>query len=140
MIKKILVHAGFVSVLALLAIRSAPPAFGQQAAVIADGQADYEANCVGCHGADAKGDGQMAEILTIKPPDLTQIAKRNGGVFPFWKIYATIDGETAVKGHMFGPMPIWWERFKQDEKKPGYFPAHVRILEITHYLESIQQK
>ena len=140
MIGQILVHAAVVSVLALLAIPSARPAFGQQAAVIADGKADYEQNCVGCHGSEAKGDGRMAEILTIKPPNLTRIAERNHGVFPFWKVYATIDGEEAVKGHMFTPMPLWWDRFKQDEKKPGYLPAHVRILEITHYLESIQLK
>jgi len=26
------------------------------------------------------------------------------------------------------------------ERKPGFAPAHVRVLELTHYLESLQRK
>jgi hypothetical protein len=31
---------------------------------------------------DAKGDGVFNEVLKIVPPDLTVLAKKNGGVFP----------------------------------------------------------
>jgi hypothetical protein len=29
---------------------------------------------------------------------------------------------------------------KREDFQPGYNPAHVRILELTHYLESIQAR
>lgn len=29
---------------------------------------------------------------------------------------------------------------KGDDTKPGYLPAHLRVLVLTHYLESIQGK
>ena len=43
----------------------------------------YMAYCASCHGKDAKGDGPMAKLLKTPPPDLTAIAVRNGGMFPF---------------------------------------------------------
>lgn len=127
-----------VSAAALVAL--GPAALAQQEKVVADGKGEYVENCAVCHGESGKGDGRMAEILNVPPTDLTTIAKRSGGTFPFWPIYAKIDGEEPVKGHMFSLMPIWFERFQHDESKPGYLPAHVRILELVHYLESIQAK
>jgi mono/diheme cytochrome c family protein len=115
-------------------------AFAQQELVLRDGKSEYAENCAVCHGDSGKGNGRLAEILNIPPPDLTQISKRNNGVFPFWHVYQTIDGEYPVKGHMFSPMPIWVERFGEDESKPGYMPAYVRMLVLVHYLESIQEK
>jgi mono/diheme cytochrome c family protein len=134
-------HPGILAAALVAALVALPgAAFAQQENVLRDGKAEYVENCAVCHGASGKGDGRMAEILNIPPSDVTQISKRNNGVFPFWHVYATIDGEFPIKGHMFSPMPIWVQRFEQDERKPGYLPAHVRILELVHYLESIQAK
>jgi len=121
---------------ALLAL----PAAADQAKVIADGKAEFDQYCVACHGARGKGDGRMAEILTLKPADLSTIAKRNEGVFPFWRVYQVIDGRQPVKGHDTFQMPVAGTRFQQDEGKPGFLPAHVRILLLTHYIESLQEK
>src|SRR6056297_1377714 len=42
----------------------------------------FSAYCASCHGRDARGDGVLAGELPAPPPDLTQLAAGNGGVFP----------------------------------------------------------
>ncbi len=118
----------------------AAPALAQQANVLADGKVEFEENCAVCHGKSAMGDGAMAGLLTARPPDLTRLAKRNGGVFPFWEAYDTIGGDSPPRAHALSPMPLWGKRFRAEEEMFYYAPAHVRILLITHYLESIQEK
>ena len=61
-----------------------------------------------------------------------------GGAFPFWRVFTIISGEQAMAGHQTFQMPGYWKRFERDEAKPGYLPAHLRILLLTHYLASIQ--
>jgi hypothetical protein len=112
----------------------------QQDEVLAEGRMEYEENCMACHGEAGKGDGRMAEILIVQPSDVTQISKKSGGVFPFWRIYRIIEVAEPVRGHLFFPMPVWRNRFGEDERKPGYPAAHLRILVLTHYLESIQEE
>lgn len=41
----------------------------------------FRAYCASCHGADAKGSGPAASALKAKVPNLTLLAKRNGGPF-----------------------------------------------------------
>ena len=127
------------SFLAALGVSSRQAA-AQQEKVIADGKIEYEANCAGCHGLSAKGDGKLADILITRPPDLTQIARRNGGAFPFWRIYDVIGGEKPVRAHEFSAMPVWSSRFRGEEKTRYAEPTHVRLLLLTHYLESLQEK
>ncbi|HLF58917.1 MAG TPA: c-type cytochrome [Alphaproteobacteria bacterium] len=131
---RIVFGLGFSTVISLAAI----PAHATQDEVIAAGKEEYQENCTACHGDAGKGDGRLAEILIIKPTDLTQISKRNNGTFPFWQIYGVVEGTVPVKGHVY--MPNWRSRFKADEPKPGYEYAYMRILLLTHYLESIQEK
>ena len=126
--------------LAGAAVLGAAPASAQQAKVLEDGKVEFEENCAACHGKSAMGEGPMAELLTARPPDLTRLAQRNGGVFPFWQVYATIGGDTPSRAHQLSPMPLWGKRFRAEEEMFYYAPAHVRILLITHYLESIQEK
>jgi len=128
------------SALVLLALGlAARPALAQEAKVLSDGRLEYEENCTNCHGLIGKGDGPLADILLVRPPDLTQIAKANGGVFPFWKVFEIISGEKPVRAHKVSGMPIWGNRFTAEEKTRYFPPAHVRILLLTHYLESIQE-
>lgn len=108
--------------------------------VIGEGKSDYEWQCSACHGPDGKGDGPMANMLVKRPADLTAIAKANGGKFPFWRVYRVIAGKTHVPGHETFQMPDFWKRFSGDEKEWGFLPPHVRVLELTHYIESIQEK
>ena len=117
----------------------AVPAAAQQANVLNQGKIDYREHCDACHGQSGMGEGKMADRLTVKPPDLTRIAKRNGGQFPFWTVYTEIDGEKPVRAHELSPMPLWGARFR-DEEKEGQPPVFLRVLALTHYLESIQEK
>lgn len=118
----------------------AVPAWAQRDEVVGDGRYQYQANCQNCHGLLGKGDGTVAGILIVTPPDLTQIAARNGGAFPFWTVYEIVAGEKPVRAHQFSGMPIWADRFKTEEETRAAAPAYIRILLLTHYLESIQEK
>lgn len=69
------------------------------------GKREYETKCAVCHGLDGRGLGPYAEQLKSKLPDLTLLARNNGGVFPANRIYETIEG--AGKGHGTRDMPVW---------------------------------
>lgn len=120
--------------------RSAAAGAHAREAILAEGKQEFEENCVACHGADAKGKGELARNLVKPPKDLTVITDANAGQFPFWRIFDIIAGETPVPGHETHQMPEFFARLKSQNFKPGYLPAHVRVLELTHYLESIQKK
>jgi mono/diheme cytochrome c family protein len=62
------------------------------------GKTEYLSSCGPCHGSDAKGKGALADQLKATPADLTQLAKKNGGVFPINAVYEKIDGRQEVKG------------------------------------------
>jgi cytochrome c2 len=47
------------------------------------GQVMYKQYCAACHGIDAKGNGPAASTLKTLPPDLTTLAKRHMGKFPY---------------------------------------------------------
>ena len=126
--------------LTMLLFAFTAPASAAQDQVVAEGRADYETYCLACHGATGRGDGAMAEILVVPPTDLTTIAARNDGRFPFWRVYRIINGREAVAGHETFQMPLLGQRFQQDEAKAGYLPAYIRVLLITHYLDSIQAR
>ena len=89
--------------LALILTVLALPAFAQDAT---EGAATFLDHCAGCHGAEARGDGPMASLLTVAPPDLTRLAYREGGDFPLTRVIERIDGTTEVRAHG-GPMPIF---------------------------------
>ena len=101
------------------------------------GQDLYMAYCDFCHGKN--GDGAMANMLDVPPPDLSQISTRRNGQFPDEEIYKIIDGQQALEaGHGARDMPIWSEVLKNSE---GIDPVMVpkKIYELIEYLKSIQQ-
>ncbi len=53
----------------------------------------FRTYCATCHGTSARGDGPLASSMTRKPADLTEIARRNGGLFPTERVSRTIDGK-----------------------------------------------
>lgn len=69
--------------------------------------------CAECQGKDAASQGPMAEMMALQPPDLTQLAERNGGVFPIEIVAKKIDGRLPVASH--GDMPIFGPALDEDQ-------------------------
>jgi nucleotide-binding universal stress UspA family protein/mono/diheme cytochrome c family protein len=107
--------------------------------VVAGGEL-YRTYCAVCHGATARGDGQLASSMVRKPADLTEIAKRNGGVFPSEMVFRTIDGKNPVRGHGGADMPVWGDAFARS--RDGGDPESVKrmIQSLVDYLDSIQAR
>ena len=105
---------------------------------IGRGRTSYNRYCRSCHGEWGKGDGSVAEVLKVPPADLTGIAARNGGEFPFDEVFKTIDGRKRVVGHGPRDMPIWGNVFKEtpetEEKQ-----VIEKVAELAFYVKSIQK-
>jgi mono/diheme cytochrome c family protein len=97
----------------------------------------YRAFCASCHGSHGTGDGSVANILRVPPSNLTQIARRNGGVFPRDRIFAAIDGRQTVRGHGPGEMPIWSDVLKTTESQ-NEAVIRKRLDALVTYVESLQ--
>lgn len=99
-------------------------------------------NCASCHGANAMGDGPLADGLSVTPPDLTTISARNGGVFPRNQVASIIDGldrgeHFAAAMPEFGAGDLGPLVMTDDGGNPVPIPAD--LLALTEYLERIQQ-
>jgi len=128
----------------LAAMTSTRPAElqAQEMEVVAGGELEYVRNCAVCHGTDSKGQGPMRRYLTIAPADLTLLAKKNSGSFPFWQVYRTIEGRDEIRGHGSREMPVWGARFRTDaggEDSGAKAQAAGRILSLVFYLQHIQE-
>ena len=82
----------------------------------------------------------LADSLRFRPPDLTLIAKRNGGKFDTDKVYRIIDGREGVKGHGGTDMPVWGDAFKRSGEGYSEKAVKARIQAIVDYLKSSQVK
>jgi mono/diheme cytochrome c family protein len=114
----------------------------QEMEVISGGEIEYQNYCAVCHGVDGRGYGIMGKFLTVQPSDLTQLAKKNTGRFPFWQVYRTIDGREEVRGHGTRDMPVWGARFRADAKGDDAGSRSQiagRILSLVFYLQHIQE-
>ena len=100
------------------------------------GQAAYVAHCAACHGVEGTGDGLVAEYLTVKPSDLTQLAV-GGGEFPFDDVYQIVDGRD-VAGHGTREMPVWGPAFKGMDDTSDRQTIKEKIVELVYYVKSIQ--
>ena len=98
----------------------------------------YRTYCVACHGESARGDGPLAASMKVKPANLTEIAKRNGGQFPSDLVFRTIDGSQKVRGHGGPDMPEWGEAFKKSREAGDADRVQKVIQSLVDYLESLQ--
>jgi mono/diheme cytochrome c family protein len=124
------------AVASILMLGAGGPALGGER-VVSGGQS-FMTHCAVCHGVAARGDGPLAESLRVRPPDLTLLARRNGGRYSEDTVRRIIDGRKPVKGHGGPDMPVWGDAFKA--APDGYSDAAVRekIVGIVEYLRSIQ--
>ena len=131
--------------LALIAgLAVAAPALAQDAVQAeARGAVLFQENCAVCHGAGLRGDGPMAELLVVAPPDLTRIAARYGGVFPRAGMAWKIDGRDPILSHG-GDMPLFGFRFSEMSQiltSPGgqTVLTSPEVIDLLAYLESVQE-
>jgi hypothetical protein len=97
------------------------------------GEATYMAYCSLCHGVGT-GPGMFADALKKPAPDLTELAKRNGGMFPRARVEAVIrDG--GITGHGTMHLLAWEKYFRQDAPTER---ADQVIEDLVSYLEKHQ--
>lgn len=108
------------------------------------GKREFESNCAACHGKGGQGDGSVVELLKRAPPDLTQLSRKNGGVFPIDRVYQTIEGGT-VTAHGSREMPIWGRDYRIQGAEyymdVPYDPeayVRTRLLWLVEYLSRLQ--
>ena len=108
------------------------------------GAREYAVACAGCHGESGKGDGPLAGLLQIHTPDLTALAAKAGGAFPYAETLRLIDGRNEVRAHG-SAMPVWGDRFfvsaaVADGRDPAEadLVAKGRMLALVSHLAAMQ--
>lgn len=108
-----------------------------------EGKSLYEQYCATCHGLDGTGNGPMAPVLVLQPPDLTILQSTNEGKFPLFRVISRIDGRDPLVSHG-SPMPVYGDFFegrdvalKTDAGQP--IMTSEPIADLVDWLKSIQQ-
>jgi mono/diheme cytochrome c family protein len=127
----------FAPALALLCLAASA---GDARAQSQDGAALFKTYCASCHGANGRGTGPVAIFLRVPPADLTQIARRNRGVFPADQVYRIIDGRQSVKTHGDSQMPVWGDAFSKSITGGDDKAVIDRIKALVAFLDSIQER
>jgi mono/diheme cytochrome c family protein len=147
------VKMGLIGLVTALSLLFATSAGAEEDTIGSD---EYRISCLSCHGVGGRGDGPLAKFLTVKPTDLTMLAKNNGGQYPdlkagsypFLRVFHVIDGRTEVAAHGDRAMPVWGNRYLLSQTSmptagpyAGAYEKVVRgqILELVYYIQSIQQ-
>lgn len=100
----------------------------------------YKEFCATCHGVGGHGDGPVALSLKGRVPDLTLIAKRNGGDFPAEVVHRMIDGRSMPRSHGTSDMPVWgWEFYGYDGEDAARRQRVAELIDrLVGYLQAIQ--
>lgn len=94
--------------------------------------------CTACHGTDLKGTGPVPEPYKA-PPDLTILAKRNGGSFPEAHVLDILRNGVVIPAHGLADMPAWGTDSRlMDISNPGQISE--RINALVAYIKSKQAK
>ena len=112
---------------------------GAPRTIAASGKQTYMQYCASCHGVDARGDGPAAFVLKTPPPDLTTLAKRHDGKFPYEYVSDVLRFGTRIVAHGSSDMPIWGPIFGSMDNY-DLVAVRKRIKDLSDYLASLQQK
>lgn len=136
----LVVLAGTVGLIGQDASQTTGSTVRPQAIKSRDGRDLFLVYCANCHGLTGLGDGPVVPALKVPPPDLTTLAKRNGGVFPGAQVGATLSGprRATPPAHGSSDMPVWGPIFRALD--PSDSQAAMRVSNLVLYLESIQVK
>lgn len=130
-----------VAVGALMALGLATPGMAEDNKVGADA---FRVACAVCHGTTGQGEGEFADVLKVKPPNLTKLSANNDGVFPYLKVFQIVDGRASIRAHGSSVMPIWGDTFTREiGGSAGPFGSELlvraRIVALVDYVESLQR-
>lgn len=108
------------------------------------GEAEYLNSCAVCHGERGIGNGPLAPALVTRPADLSELSDKNGGEFPYYRVYAVIDGRYLVPGHGERDMPVWGRQFLEDDARmfgprSGELVTADRIHALAEYIATLQR-
>lgn len=118
--------------------------FGQNEGGVGTAERDFRLYCSTCHGENGRGDGPKTFGLSVPPPDLTGLSRRNGGAFPRERLQAIIDGRETLKNHGEREMPVWgvWFKMEAEEDLGGAEgdegTVQRRIRALIDFLETLQ--
>jgi mono/diheme cytochrome c family protein len=134
-------RSGWIVLVVAALVAAAAAAAGAQendvAELIEKGRSSYLDLCASCHGTDAQGNGIIAPYLKTSPTDLTGIAARNQGSFPFDDVYDIVDGR-EIPGHGTRSMPVWGPAFLGMDAEADKRVVKEKIVELVYFLKSIQ--
>jgi mono/diheme cytochrome c family protein len=102
----------------------------------------FQRFCASCHGKGADGNGPVAPFFKLRPPDLTQLARRSAGEFPAEKVRQIIDGRQRSLPHGAREMPVWGLELELADAQAANprKQADANISLLVEYLRSIQVK
>ena len=106
---------------------------------VPSGEVMYKQVCAACHGAHAQGNGPAASTLKTQPPDLTTLAKRHGGKFPYDYVSSVLRFGPGSSTHGSSDMPTWGPIFQTIDRNSER-AAQDRIRNLADYLASLQRK
>jgi mono/diheme cytochrome c family protein len=101
------------------------------------GETMFRQYCAMCHGADAMGHGPLAGSLKTPPADLTTLANRYGGKFPYDYVTHVLRFGTGPSSHGSSAMPAWGPIFRYFNKD-GEKAVQKRIKNLCDYLATLQ--
>ena len=110
------------------------------ATYVPSGESMYKEYCAACHGPEARGDGPFAPLLKMPPPNLTTLAKRHDGKFPYDYVSDILRfGARPNILHGSADMPTWGPIFQYIDKN-NEAAVQQRIKNLSNYLASLQEK
>jgi mono/diheme cytochrome c family protein len=116
-----------------------PPTF------VPSGERMYKQFCAACHGPDAIGHGPAASSLRVAPSDLTTLAKRHKGKFPYNYVSNVLHFGPGVSAHGSSAMPTWgpiFQRLEEDSEGALRVQSEIavrdRIQNLCDYIASLQ--
>jgi mono/diheme cytochrome c family protein len=107
----------------------------------ASGAELYKQYCAVCHGNDLKGNGPAPAPFKRSPPDLTTLARRHDGKFPYAYVSDVLRNGIKTPDHASdsGEMPVWGTLFTTIDRS-DQTQVTLRITNLTVYVESRQAK
>lgn len=104
---------------------------------VPSGAVMYKQYCATCHGPEAKGDGPLASFLKVPPADLTKLAQRHSGRFPYEYVMKILEFGPGATAHGSSDMPTWGPLFEYFDKQ-NQRAVQQRIKNLCDYLASLQ--